>query len=293
MTEENKCAICWEEIGDKNKSVMNCGHSFHFSCITTNILKSNGDQSMNCPLCRELIVDKEFEDCTVEIVHEEDDYEEEEEHYDLWSGTQLWRRDLRVRNKVLIKTYEIDLLNSMGWDIRNEDVSQDAVNLYAQIECEIVRVATEPHEELEGLAPFLLKPLENRQNRFQIQAYRPKQSEVLDIELSVPYRDGPIRGFGHVTQLHDEEQENQWQLEALQQEIKNEQIFEKEMPDLMNLVSSCFESLGCRKDLYTRRTVHSIVHKVTVDVIKAFKDEKRQKLLEVEERIFPTSTVSI
>ena len=63
MCDENKCAICWEEIGEKNKSVMNCGiHSFHFSCITTNILKGNGDQSMNCPLCRELIVDKEFED---------------------------------------------------------------------------------------------------------------------------------------------------------------------------------------------------------------------------------------
>ena len=39
-----------------------------------------------------------------------------------------------------------------------------------------------------------------------------------------------------------------------------------------------FESLGCRKDLYTRRTVHSIVHKVTVDVIKAFKDEKIKRI---------------
>ena len=303
MTEENKCAICWEEIGEKNKSVMNCGHSFHFSCITTNILKSNGDQSMNCPLCRELIVDKEFEDCAVEIVHEEDDSEyEEEEHYDLWSGTQMWRRDLRVRDKVLIKTYEIDLLTSMGWDIRNAHALSEAIDC-AQIECEVVRLAIEPHEESEGLAPFLLKPLENRQNRFQIQAYRPKQLEVQDIQLSVAWRDEPIRGFvwrdeplrgfGHVTQLSEEEQENQWQLEALQQEIKNEQIFEKEMPDLMNLVSSCFESLGCRKDLYTRRTVHSIVHKVTVDVIKAFKDEKLQKLLEVEERVYPTRTVSI
>ena len=61
MTEVNKCAICWEEIGEKNKLVTSCGHTFHFSCISTNILKGNSNQSLNCPLCRELIVDKEFE----------------------------------------------------------------------------------------------------------------------------------------------------------------------------------------------------------------------------------------
>ena len=61
----------------------------------------------------------------------------------------------------------------------------------------------------------------------------------------------------------------------------------------MNLVSSCFESLGCRKDLYTRRTVHSIVHKVTVDVIKAFKDEKIKRIQDVEERIMGPRAASI
>ena len=79
---------------------------FIFSCITTNILKGNGDQSMNCPLCRELIVDKEFEDCCVEIVHDNDtdsipelEEDEEDDGYSLWEGTQMWRRDLRVRDK--------------------------------------------------------------------------------------------------------------------------------------------------------------------------------------------------
>jgi hypothetical protein len=314
MSDENKCAICWEEIGEKNKSVMNCGHSFHFSCITTNILKGNGDQSMNCPLCRELIVDKEFEDCCVEIVHdddtdsipelEEDEEDEEDEEYDLWSGPQLWRRDLALRDRVKI-AFDMDttgeMLNRMGWDINDDDIITTRYDGYedrrAVIFCEVVRIATEPHEESEGLAPFLLKPLELRplenQNRLQIQAYRPKQSEVLDIELSVEWRDEPLRGFGHVTQLYDEEQENQWHLEALQEEIKNEQIFEKEISDLMNLVSSCFESLGCRKDLYTRRTVHSIVHKVTVDVIKAFKDEKIKRIQDVEERIMGPRAASI
>ena len=186
---------------------MNCGHPFIFNCVTTNILKGNGDQSMNCPLCRELIVDKEFEDCCVEIVHDNDtdsipelEEDEEDDGYSLWEGTQMWRRDLRVRDKVLIKTYEIDLLTSMGWDIRNAQELSENIDC-AHIECEVVRIAIEPHEEIVGRAPFLLKPLENRQNRFQIQAYRPKQLEVMDIELSVGWRD------------EDEEQENQWHLE--------------------------------------------------------------------------------
>lgn len=176
MTEVTKCAICWEEIGEKNKLVTSCGHTFHFSCISTNILKGNSNQSLNCPLCRELIVDKEFENCSVQISYN-DEIPPLEDEYGIWSGSQMWRRDLAVRNKVLIKIYDIDMLNSMGWNIRNED-----------IECQVVRIAIEPHEASEGLAPFLLKPL-NCRNRLQIQAYQPKQSEVLDIELSPGWRD--------------------------------------------------------------------------------------------------------
>ena len=313
MTEEKKCAICWEDIGEKNTSTMNCGHSFHFSCITKNILKGSGNQSMNCPMCRELIVDKEFEDCCVEIVTDDTDIDslpeleeaeeaEEDEEYNLWSGSQLWRRDLRVRDRVKI-AFDMDttgeMLNRMGWDINDDDIITTRYDAYedrrAVIFCEVVRIATEPHEESEGLAPFLLKPLElrpleNRQNRLQIQAYRPKQSEVLDIELSVEWRDEPLGDRLGTWSDQEEEEENNWHLEALENEIMNEQIYEKEMPDLMNLVSSCFESLGCRKDLYTRRTVHSIVHKVAVDMIKGFKDEKFRKVQEVQERILGPRT---
>ena len=81
---KTQCAICWEDIGEKNNSIMNCGHAFHFSCITSNILKGSGDHSMNCPLCRELIVNEEFADCCVEIIPDDDtdsmpELEEEED----------------------------------------------------------------------------------------------------------------------------------------------------------------------------------------------------------------------
>lgn len=174
MTEVNKCAICWVEIGERNKLVTSCGHTFHFTCISSNMLKGSSNQTLNCPLCRELIVDKEFENCSVKILYNND------ASYGIWSGSQMWRRDLAVRDKVVIKIDDIDILNNMGWDIRNEDI------IY--IECQVVCLAIEPHEASEGLAPFLLKPLDGR-NRLQIQAYQPKQSEVIDINLSYGWRD--------------------------------------------------------------------------------------------------------
>ena len=296
MTEENKCAICWEDIGEKNTSVMSCGHTFHFSCITSNILKGSGDHSMNCPLCRELIVDKEFEDCSVEIVQDDDTdsiatveaVPFNRENY--WTGLQLWRRDLYVRDKVMI-TVEMDtvgeMLNRMGWDIKDNEI----VNHYPDpnsgvINCEVVCVIDHP---IQGMAPFLLKPIDGR-NRLQIQAYQPKQEEVLNIELlNIDLFDDEPQGDRLGTWAEQEaeqmREENQWHLQALRNEIMNEQIYDKETPDLINLIEHCFDDLGCRKDLYTQRTVKSIVHKVTVDVVKAFKDEKRRKAESVETRI--------
>ena len=49
----------------------------------------------------------------------------------------------------------------------------NAQELSENIDCAHIEarwcIAIEPHEEIVGRAPFLLKPLENRQNRFQIQ----------------------------------------------------------------------------------------------------------------------------
>jgi hypothetical protein len=295
---KTKCAICWEDIGEKNTSTMNCGHSFHFSCITKNILKGSGNQSMNCPMCRELIVDKEFEDCCVEIVNDDSDtdsmpsLEGGDDDQDYWSGLQLWRRALCVRDKVKIQVFMDPvgaMLNGMGWNIQDNEITAPrlAPTLFnAVIDCEVVCIVDAP---LPGMAPFLVKPTDRR-NRLQIQAYQPTQDDVMEMQMYHDEDGEPLGDRLGTWSDQEEEEENNWHLEALQEEIKREQIFEKEMPDLMNLVSSCFESLGCRKDLYTRRTVLSIVHKVTVDVIKAFKDEKFQKLIEVQERVLGPGT---
>ena len=174
--EMNPCAICYENITENNCVTTPCGHTFHFTCLTTNILKGTGDHSMNCPMCRELIVDKEFEDCQVEIVQDSD----------------------------------TDSIPSL----------EDA--------------------------------------------------------------DEPVGGY---STEEEEEAENNWQLEELYQEIINEQIYDKPMDQLINLIEYSFEKLGCRKELYKLQTVKSIVHKITVDVVKAFKSEKKRKAESVETRI--------
>jgi hypothetical protein len=46
--EEDDCTICLDEIKAKNKVVLNCGHIFHYSCISK--LKE-----MSCPICRRSI----------------------------------------------------------------------------------------------------------------------------------------------------------------------------------------------------------------------------------------------
>jgi|TARA_Y200000002_G_scaffold374130_2_gene374345 hypothetical protein len=44
-----ECVICMELIGDKDRTVLKCGHEFHASCIIENVVLSNN----TCPLCRE------------------------------------------------------------------------------------------------------------------------------------------------------------------------------------------------------------------------------------------------
>jgi hypothetical protein len=288
--ETNPCAICYENITEKNCVTTSCGHTFHFTCLTTNILKGTGDHSMNCPMCRNLVVDKEFEDCYVEITHDSDtdsmpSLEEVDDPHDYWSGLQLWRMNLMIRDKITIQvpleTHE-DKLNGLGWMIGEFDMNTGpppdyTPRYFARVECEVVCVIEDP---LPGMAPFLVKPDDGR-NRLIIQAYHPTQDEVTSItHLSELVDDAESLG-GYNT----EEEENNWHLQALCNEIKSEQIYDKPMDQLINLVESSFEELGCRKELYKLQTVKSIVHKITVDVVKAFKSEKKRKVENLETRM--------
>ena len=62
-----ECPICMEKIeGDKNKLTTECGHTFHTSCLMTNVSKNGFD----CPYCRTIMAEKEV----VEPVGEHDEW---------------------------------------------------------------------------------------------------------------------------------------------------------------------------------------------------------------------------
>jgi hypothetical protein len=83
---DKECCICYENIGEKNNCVTECGHKFCFKCLATAMTRSNA-----CPCCRRPLIDlpDEDEDYGGEVVEDEDneddvddDEEDEEDHYD-------------------------------------------------------------------------------------------------------------------------------------------------------------------------------------------------------------------
>ena len=45
------CTVCINDMGDKNKCVLKCGHKFHFDCIMK-LMNTDTPYSNKCPLCR-------------------------------------------------------------------------------------------------------------------------------------------------------------------------------------------------------------------------------------------------
>ena len=181
-----------------------------------------------------------------------------------WSGLQLWRRDLCVRDKVMI-TVEMDtvgeMLNGMGWDIKENEI----VNHYpdpnsAVINCEVVCVIDEP---LQGMAPFLLKPEDGR-NRLQVQAYQPTQEEVLKIEIEPEQHWNDINQAA-IIQFNRAEA------------ISKRQIHDKPIHEIMETIDEKIEKLGLMAiNTYNKRNVRSMIHKITMDVLMEHKRKQDQ-----------------
>lgn len=82
MATENECVICFENIGEKNNCVTECGHKFCLKCLVTSIAHKNA-----CPCCRTQLIDEiegddeEDEDFVpMENDDESDNDEEDEAH---------------------------------------------------------------------------------------------------------------------------------------------------------------------------------------------------------------------
>jgi hypothetical protein len=51
MSQENECAVCFENITDKNNCTTLCNHIFCLECILIHFQQKN-----NCPLCRSNLI---------------------------------------------------------------------------------------------------------------------------------------------------------------------------------------------------------------------------------------------
>ena len=79
MNQSVECPICFEIIGDKNNINTECGHTFHASCIMSNITR-NG---FKCPCCRAVMAEEPEDndsDSTYTSTLLDEDEEDEDEY---------------------------------------------------------------------------------------------------------------------------------------------------------------------------------------------------------------------
>lgn len=118
------CAICISEIGDKNKVVTDCGHTFHASCLIEHVVH-NG---YGCPYCRNIMVHKDENDSSNVVDHDSNisenqpsiDYIIEHIHRCCYSYEDLVRI-ICITSSIQYKNYTRDmyLTHALYDDIKN------------------------------------------------------------------------------------------------------------------------------------------------------------------------------
>ena len=64
--EEPECSICFNKIGERNKCITPCGHSFCFTCIIEVIRHDNN----TCPNCRALFIEETIQENIINPLEE-------------------------------------------------------------------------------------------------------------------------------------------------------------------------------------------------------------------------------
>lgn len=109
---QNVCTICLGAIGDKNKAITKCGHSFCLSCLLESLEKKNA-----CPLCRETLESKRPERYTKITIESTAKYIEEIiDNYDVSLVLYLLKNTQRnsyMNLVVHLRTMMIDLIRKL------------------------------------------------------------------------------------------------------------------------------------------------------------------------------------
>ena len=56
--DDDKCAICLDDLHSRDITTLFCGHKFHSTCMMTNVMTNN----TKCPLCRQKCISEKAEE---------------------------------------------------------------------------------------------------------------------------------------------------------------------------------------------------------------------------------------
>lgn len=65
---QTDCPICMEPLSKLNNCVSKCGHKFCLECLLKSYRKKN-----NCPICRKLLIEEDYEDMSP-LINDRDDF---------------------------------------------------------------------------------------------------------------------------------------------------------------------------------------------------------------------------
>jgi len=162
MSVAKECSICYDEIGERNSCVTNCGHQFCFNCIVTSLQHSNV-----CPYCRTQLVEikSEQENNPDEIIEEVDESDDEENEIEDTTDVEdivvrLQERGVTMLDVVslLIGRYSKTRDTNIDMEERIENLHNSVWNVIVEIDDETIEQNRMEIEDINSLAIELSRP---------------------------------------------------------------------------------------------------------------------------------------
>lgn len=127
---KEKCMICLDMVGKKNRSTTKCGHTFCLTCLHEHLKTKH-----TCPCCRSKILNKKPKKTPVKLTKKIGIkmVSEELRHYDFSSFIEQihsFPNTSRFRAKVFLEDYGLELVKQMmAFQINGDDGSWDDEDL--------------------------------------------------------------------------------------------------------------------------------------------------------------------
>lgn len=162
MSVIKECNICYDEVGERNNCVTDCGHQFCFKCIVTALQHNN-----TCPCCRApfiKIADNNPDDPD-EIIEEVDESDDEENEIEDTTDVEdivvrLQERGVTMLDVVslLIGRYSKTRDTNIDIEERIENLHNSVWNVIVEIDDETIEQNQMQNEDIDSLAIELSRP---------------------------------------------------------------------------------------------------------------------------------------